>query len=470
MKKFALYTFLLSSVAFAACEEDYDDWAAPQQPPYEEIVGGEGADTLGFTYQAMAVPTIDFASVGDSVVLFTDSLTLPEGSELTTYEVLVDGVEISLSADKKVSAADLQGILVNKYGRRPVERELPTRIFVYATVDGVAQTLYSDITVVAKPVAPYISTTYYLIGAPSQWDVQCTTLPFLHSGKDVYDDPVFTVTFPVADGEYWFAITDDKSIAANTENGTWDMVLGCAEGNGNNGMEGGIARRTEIGDDGSWKVVVAGDARFVRMTINMMDYTYKIEKLNFGEFIYEIGNESGWSTSHALRCPNFDGKYQGYYWMDGEYKFKPNADNWDGDWENDGEGKIADNGGPNMPGLAAGFYQIDVNLADMTYAATLVESISIIGTANGNWDTDTDLTYNQATGAWEVTTTLNAGEMKFRMNHDWAISWGGANGDGTNYGDLTQHDGANLQVAAGTYLIQLYIQHEGANKVVLTAQ
>ena len=80
------------------------------------------------------------------------------------------------------------------------------------------------------------------------------------------------------------------------------------------------------------------------------------------------------------------------------------------------------------------------------------------------------MTYNQATGAWEVTATLNAGEMKFRMNHDWAISWGGANGDGTNYGDLTQNNGANLQVAAGTYLIQLYIQHEGANKVVLTAQ
>ena len=127
-------------------------------------------------------------------------------------------------------------------------------------------------------------------------------------------------------------------------------------------------------------------------------------------------------------------------------------------------------GGPNMSVPAAGFYQIDVNLADMTYAATLVESISIIGTVNGNWDTDTDLTYNKETGAWEVTATLNAGEMKFRMNHDWAISWGGANGDGTNYSDLTQNGGANLQVAAGTYLIQLYIQHEGANKVVLTAQ
>lgn len=467
MKKLALYTFLLSSVAFAACEGDYDDWAAPQQPPYEEIVDSIGADTLGFTYQATAVPAIDFATAADSIVLFTDSLTLPEGSVLTGYEVLVDGVEISLSADKKVAAADLQDILVNKYGRRPVDRELPTRIFVYATVDGVAQTLFSDITVVAKPVAPYISTAYYIVGAPSQWDVMCVDLPFMHSGKDVYEDPVFTVTFPVADGEYWFAIADDKTHEAND----WSALLGCAEGNGNNGMEGGIARRTELGgDEGSWKVTVAGDAKVIRMTINMMDYTYKIEKLNFGEFIYEIGNESGWGTSHALRGLNFDGKYQGYYWMNGEYKFKPNADNWDGDWENDGEGKIADNGGSNMPGLEAGFYQIDVDLAAMTYAATKVESISIIGTVNGNWDTDTDLTYNQETGAWEAVATLNAGEMKFRMNHDWAVSWGGANGDATNYGDLTQNNGANLQVAAGTYLVQLYIQYEGANKVVLTPQ
>ena len=462
MKKI-VYTLGLALLA-ASCSEDYEDWSVSQTNPQE--------DAKSVSLETATAADVDYAALDSSLVqIFKPTITAVDECS-TTYQVTLwnegKSANGTLAANDSgyVVADELKTVVETLYGKRPVARKLLLDIAGYSNINGQSIRTTAKDSVNVTLVAPYISTSYYIVGAPSQWDVMCVDLPFTHSGKDVYEDPVFTVTFPVADGEYWFAIADDKTHEAND----WSALLGCAEGNGNNGMEGQIARRPEIGDEGSWKVVVAGDARFVRMTINMMDYTYKIEKLNFGEFIYEIGNESGWSTSHALRCPNFDGKYQGYYWMDGEYKFKPNADNWDGDWENDGEGKIADNGGPNMPGLAAGFYQIDVNLADMTYAATLVESISIIGTANGNWDTDTDLTYNQATGAWEVTTTLNAGEMKFRMNHDWAISWGGANGDGTNYGDLTQHDGANLQVAAGTYLVQLYIQHEGANKVVLTAQ
>ena len=462
MKKI-VYTLGLALLA-ASCSEDYEDWSVSQANPQE--------DAKSVSLETATAADVDYAVLDSSLVqIFKPTITAVDECS-TTYQVTLwnegKSANGTLAANDSgyVVADELKTVVETLYGKRPVARKLLLDIAGYSNINGQSIRTTAKDSVNVTLVAPYISTSYYIVGAPSQWDVMCVDLPFTHSGKDVYEDPVFTVTFPVADGEYWFAIADDKTHEAND----WSALLGCAEGNGNNGMEGQIARRTEIGDDGSWKVVVAGDARFVRMTINMMDYTYKIEKLNFGEFIYEIGNESGWSTSHALRSPNFDGKYQGYYWMDGEYKFKPNADNWDGDWENDGEGKIADNGGPNMPGLAAGFYQIDVNLADMTYAATLVESISIIGSANGNWDTDTDLTYNQATGAWEVTTTLNAGEMKFRMNHDWAISWGGANGDGTNYGDLTQNNGANLQVAAGTYLVQLYIQHEGANKVVLTAQ
>lgn len=462
MKKI-VYTLGLALLA-ASCSEDYKDWSVSQANPQE--------DAKSVSLETATAADVDYAVLDSSLVqIFKPTITAVDECT-TTYQVTLwnedKSANGSLAANDSgyVAADELKTVVENLYGKRPVARKLLLDIAGYSLINGQSIKTTAENSVNVTLVAPYISTAYYIVGAPSQWDVMCVDLPFTHSGKDVYEDPVFTVTFPVADGEYWFAIADDKTHEAND----WSALLGCAEGNGNNGMEGQIARRTEIGDDGSWKVVVAGDAKLVRMTINMMDYTYQIEKINFNEYIYEIGNESGWSTAHALRGLNFDGKYQGYYWMDGEYKFKPNADNWDGDWENDGEGKIADNGGANMPGLAAGFYQIDVNLADMTYAATLVESISIIGTVNGNWDTDTDLTYNKETGAWEVTATLSAGEMKFRMNHDWAISWGGANGDGTNFGDLTQNGGANLQVAAGTYLIQLYIQYEGANKVVLTAQ
>jgi hypothetical protein len=61
--------------------------------------------------------------------------------------------------------------------------------------------------------------------------------------------------------------------------------------------------------------------------------------------------------------------------------------------------------------------------------------------------------------------------MKFRMNHDWAISWGGANGDATAYDNLTQNNGKDLDLTEnGTYFVQLFISYEGNNKVVITKQ
>ena len=170
----------------------------------------------------------------------------------------------------------------------------------------------------------------------------------------------------------------------------------------------------------------------------------------FAEYIYEIGNEGGWSESHPLRSANYDGKYVGYYWLDGEYKFKPNEDNWDGDWEYAGDNKLVDTGGPNMPAVEPGFYQIKVDLTEMTFETTPFV-VSIIGSANGAWDTDTDLTYNPEEGCFEVTTTLNDGEFKFRANHDWSMNWGGEL-------DNLWQDGPNIPVSAGTYLIRFYFE------------
>lgn len=79
------------------------------------------------------------------------------------------------------------------------------------------------------------------------------------------------------------------------------------------------------------------------------------------------------------------------------------------------------------------------------------------------------MTYNAEAGCWEFTTALKDG-FKFAMNDAWDTIWGGANGDATAYDNLSVKDGKNLNVPAGegTYKIQLYLSHEGANKVVLT--
>ena len=112
-------------------------------------------------------------------------------------------------------------------------------------------------------------------------------------------------------------------------------------------------------------------------------------------------------------------------YLDGEFKFKPNENDWNGDWENDGDGKIADNGGSNMPGVDAGFYLITVNLNEMTYSTTPITNISIIGGFN-----------------------------------DWAINWGGTEDN------LTQ-DGANLNSDGGTHTYKLYLSCENKHHVVI---
>lgn len=459
---------LLIAATFTACKGDYDDWTAPQAN------GEETSQTIKLDgLSASAVATVNLNNPGDSVQLF--SINLPAGNtydntriELTPTSDAMDPSKVTLNASNegKVDSTELQAALSTAWGLRPVERTFTAHVYSDAIVNG--QSFLADageITVTAIPQAPYISEHYYLIGAPSEWSPTCTTMPFSHNGGDVYENPEFTVTFPVSDGETWFAVIDDKTL----ESGEWRDVLGAAEGNGLNGMEGRIARRTELSDEGSWKVTVDGDAKYVKMTINMMDYTYKLEKINWPEFFYEIGNESTWGTSHALYGANGDGKYQGYYYLDGEFKFKPNADNWEGDYEYDGEGKLTQDGSANIPDPGAGFYQIDVDLTTNTYALTQVTSISAIGDFNG-WGGDADLAYNTATGAWEAQDVnfATTGGVKFRMNHDWAVSWGGANGDDSNFGNLTQNNGQNLTVQAGTYDIQLFISYEGNNKVVLT--
>ena len=206
---------------------------------------------------------------------------------------------------------------------------------------------------------------------------------------------------------------------------------------------------------------------------------------SYAEYIYMMGNFNGWSDPVFLRSlldseGNFTAAYRCFNWIDGGFKFRPNEGNWDNDFGQDDagdlgalitDGEVDCNTNSYADTWAPGFYMIDVNTDEMKLTMTPVTSISIIGTVNGSWDNDTDMTYNIETGAWEVTATLAAGAMKFRMNHDWTISWGGANGDPTAYGNLTHDNGKDLDLDAdGTYFIQLFIQTEGNNKVVITKQ
>lgn len=481
MKKLSLYiSIALAGLFMGSCSEDFKDWADPQTNPQEDAVTIPG-------YQASGVNAFDLAKVAeDSVNVYTiSSAALPEGFELgnSRIELTPEGVEnatateVKTSNDGKATKADMQALIESVYGKAPVARTFSGHVYTTAVKDGQAALIDAGtVKVTATPVAPNISQNYYIIGGALDWTADAAkTQKFSHSDINVYDDPVFTITIPAKEGDdTWFGIVDDKA-CEGVAAGDWSSVLGTAKGNGNNSLNvtEQLDTRAKVGDDASFKVPASAGAKYIKVEINMLEYTYKITPLSFGEYFYEIGNDSGWQTSNALYGGNGDGKYQGFYYLNGEFKFKPNADNWDNDYEFDGEGKIADNNGPNCPDPGAGFYQIDVDLQAGTYALTKVNSITVVGNHNG-WkqdDANCHMTYNAEAGCWELTTALKDG-FKFAMNDDWAISWGGANGDPTAYNNISVNNGKDLNApeGEGTYKIQLYLSHEGANKVVLTKQ
>lgn len=446
-----------------SCNDDYTDWASPQSNSENEAV-----EKFTLTVQP-AVSSIDFATeTAESIQLFSTNL---QSGQTDAYNVafsaenVTETVVLTAASDGTVASAELQDVVATIYGKAPVERTLSVKVsadVAISTADGtiVAEKEAQPFTLNITLDAPQISEHYYLIGAPSSWDMADTSLPFSHSGKNVYDDPVFTCTFPVEDGEIWFAITDDVTLEQND----WSYVFGCAEGNGQNGMEGKLKRRSELTDDGSWKVVIDGDAKFVKVTINMMEYSYSIEKLNFAEYIYEVGNNNGWGEGYALQGPNFDGYYYGAMYLVSGFKFRSNVGDWEGsgNWglnaSNDEGILVNDDVSGNISVAEDGHYMIEVNLVDMTYTLTPFTQLGIIGDGQpGGWDSDTPLTYNETEKCWEAANVqLSAGKsIKFRTVGSLDV----VNIGGSSLSDLVFNSQDNIPVEKdGTFTVKLYLE------------
>ena len=442
-----------------ACSDDFDDWSAPQANGPEEA--------KQVTLQVQDAEAIDLATCeGDSVTVFTTQLSVEEGAEVR-YQLTVtdDNQEKSseLVADNqgRIAVADLTKTVVDFYGKRPTQRTLLTKIVAMVNINGqvVKKTADKVVTILVTPVAPVIENAYHLVGDGLGWDyASAMKYQFNHSGKDVYDDPVFTITVPAPcneDGsrkDFYFKIVPASSLS--TGDLVWDGVLGSDVDNGDDRPDAGMAIA-----GGAFCQHAADEAKFYKITLNMMDYRLHIEALNFVEWIFMPGNPQGWNpgTAPGLRSPNFDGVYVGYGRLDGEFKFTKGHAWSDGEYNFDNFSAYGDGfvqgGGSNIKWSGeAGYYKIVADVANGSLTATKT-SWGIIGPAQpGGWDKDTDMTYNAVEDCWEATLSLKADEMKFRANDGWDINFGG-----NNYDELTE-GGNNLKVAeAGKYTVKLFI-------------
>ena len=310
---------------------------------------------------------------------------------------------------------------------------------------------------------------YYIIGGPNDWKKSCEekTLKFDQADIEV---PVYTILFPAAEtGDTWFAIGDEQACNAVAKEDNWKLLYGTTSGNGNQGEKGTLKRRSELTDDGSFKV--AEGAKFIQVTLDMSDNSYTVKAVNFSEYIYVPGNGQGWNPENAaaLHSPGFDGIYTGFVYLDGGFKFTK-ARNWDDEYNwNDFKSvpSFINNGAGTDTNLYCddpGVYYVVANVADGKLEATKITNMNLVGDFNG-WNQADDaqqMTWDAENLCYTISGAgVTANGWKFTANNAWDINLGGT------INDLIG-DGDNLTAVGST--IKLYPCRTTSEKIFCTIE
>ena len=475
MKKLSLYiSIALAGLFMGSCSEDFKDWADPQTNPQEDAI-----TIPGFT--ATAAQAIDFASVTtDSVNTFSlSSAALPEGFTLgnARIELTPQGVEnatkttVNTSLDGKGAVADLASVVESAYGKRPTARTFDAQVYVNAIKEGQAVLIDAGkINLVMTPKAPFIDAAYYLVGDMfttddvNGWNTISDKQKFKHSDKDVYEDPIFTITFETTKADqYWKIIPKANVDAGNTDASAAGVVGPKVDG------EDSMTDSLTNVDAKAGKIAKAGK---YKLTLNMMDYTYTFEEVKYDPFIYFIGATDGCSDQKLALVDEAKGVYTGYVYVADpngaglQFKFQRVAGSWDNEINAGTFNTFSDAATPNENGnigvnAGEGVYYFDVNLGEGTIKATKVETMGIIGQFNG-WSSDAVMTWNAEEYCFEATNVgVTADGWKFRVNGGWDINLGGSLNNLTAGGD-------NITVAGNT--VKLYPTRKTNDNIYCTVE
>lgn len=182
-------------------------------------------------------------------------------------------------------------------------------------------------------------------------------------------------------------------------------------------------------------------------------------------YLWMPGNGNGWSHAVAPILKSEDGEiYQGYAYMDGEFKFTFEAA-WTDELNNgsfvkaDGGVDLGDGAGGNL-GFTGdpGMYWLIVNPGAGEISATPVKW-GVVGGFN-SWSVDdgkiVDMTYNKDKHALEAEVDFADGsEWKFARDNAWAVNFGGTL-------DALEQDGPNFS-ADGKHTVRLFIERADEN-------
>ncbi len=297
--------------------------------------------------------------------------------------------------------------------------------------------------------------------SPANATAEATTFVWNHADYDIQTAVNYVLQFSIAGDNFTNmselspVTTRFRTVTVEEMNGVMDLLN--ATPFSSNNID--VRIKSYLGNDAESNVMYSNV-----ITISVVPFTNELPQLAVP------GNHQGWNPPSAPRIAASafgETDYEGYVWLDGEYKFVgPDAAgvydwNLGPDWGDDGSfsGVLVEQGEVNCT-ATAGYYRVQANtgseesggLDPLSYVATPtvwgIVGFATTGNDSG-WNQSIPLTYNQESKKWEGIVTLTAGEFKFRANNAWTINLGGDPAS-------MSYDGPNLSVdAAGSYLVKL---------------
>lgn len=430
---------LLAALAFGftACEDE--STAIPQSNPQEPIMSAEGIVVAPVD----SVPAFDLKALADAeadaaVLNVVEAQNLPAVGDLTfvmqlskteDFAAVQEVATAVVNNQVCVDPADWQAAHLKVLGKNPKTQDAYVRFAAYV-VNGTSSVRIGNpnlyygahkVSVTPFPAAVTIEDSYSLVINGGE------TIAMNHTG-DVYDNPVFTAKVDVTAAQEWAVKGAELTYAPVADETSAEFgTLVAGEG---------------------WGVMPVGTWL---LTVNMETLTYSFSSAV--ENLWTPGDANGWNHggSQMLFTNNYT-EYMGFANLSvSGFKFTSAADWSHTNYGDAGEeGKLSTDGGAgNLTVPESGLYWCKVDIAALTWSATKIETIGVIGGFNG-WSESLPLTSEDGL-FWTGTITLNEGdEYKFRCNNDWAINLGGAD----EYNLVP--DGANLKApSTGTFTITL---------------
>lgn len=508
MKKLGLYTMALLSMGLVACNQDFDTEFVPQTNLPESLLQMSDVSVAAQVPGTLNLADYINEEIGTVKNIPIGTVTVNEGA-MPANTILKAEVEFSKDADFansiildansldgsneiSVNPSLLQDAYFNEITRNPATAEVFVRTILYTVTGGTAEAIigkpgenfFAERTVQFTPLFKVqISPAYYVIGAAGGWSADgAHSQKFNHSGADVYEDPIFTIIVDAGGDDCWFAIGDDTAIDAVAA-GDWNQLFGTK--GASEDLTGTMDRRYNLGGDHSFHVT---GAKKIRITLDMLEYSYKIEPVNIAENYYLIGGPGSWSSDKSQKFshssadvfddPVFTYVFEGnggtgdiwFAFGDDEAMDAVGEGTWnklfgttgastdlsgsfDRRYNLDGDHSFCVDG-------KAKFYRFQINMSEMTYTITPLNFAEYLYEAgvNNDWGSieqplycaDGNGTYVGFFYAQDADWSGGKGAFKFQKDfNNWDVNYGFGSGD-DSAGTLVE-GGDNIMVTPSFY-------------------